>query len=71
LRDAETQPGVGGIKHLTAVPAAEVDAVLLLEAALRHSEARIGEVFIMNSFSLAFGVVAFSNSYVQAHSPQS
>jgi hypothetical protein len=36
LRDAETQPGVGPVEHLPAIPSADIDAVLLLEAALRH-----------------------------------
>jgi hypothetical protein len=36
LRDAEAQSRIGAVEHLPAVAPADVDAVLLLEAALRH-----------------------------------
>jgi hypothetical protein len=43
-RDAETQPGVGAVEDLAAVPSTDIDAVLLLKAAPRHHKAGIGDV---------------------------
>jgi hypothetical protein len=38
------QPGVGAVEDLAAVPRTEIDAILLLKAALRHHEAGIGGI---------------------------